>query len=53
MIFRGSGHGIPSGARLKTNMTITVKGFLQKPNIFFVKLNFTPMARPDASASAI
>jgi hypothetical protein len=53
MMFRGSEHGIASGARQKTNRTITVKGFLQKPNIFFATHNFTPMPRPDQSTNAI
>jgi len=53
MIFRGSEHGTAGGARQKTNRIITVKGFLQKPNIFFATHNFTPMPRPDQSTNAI
>jgi hypothetical protein len=53
MIFRGSEHGTAGGARQKTNRTITVKGFLQKPNIFFATHNFTPIASSGASANMI
>jgi len=53
MMFRGSEHGIASGATQKTNRTITVKGFLQKPNIFFATHNFTPIASSGASANMI
>jgi hypothetical protein len=53
MMFRGSEHGTASGARQKKNRTITVEGFLQKPNIFFAKYNFTPIASSGASANMI
>jgi hypothetical protein len=35
MMFRGSEHGIASGARQKKNRTITVKGFFAKTQHFF------------------
>jgi hypothetical protein len=53
MMFRGSEHGIASGARQKKNRVITVEGFLQKPNIFFAKYNYMPIASSGASANMI
>jgi len=53
MMFRGSEHGIPIGVMQKTNLPITVEGFLQKPNIFFAKYNFTPIGSSGASANMI
>jgi hypothetical protein len=53
MMFRGSEHDTASGARQKKNRTITVEGFLQNPNIFFAKYNFTPIASSGASANMI
>jgi hypothetical protein len=39
--------------KAEENRTITVKGFFQKPNIFFATHNFTPMASSGASANMI